>query len=230
MFAASPKRRLLQTTLSPPTPLSFLRGRVTRHISGRDHNRRLGEIDGMSRIAVMIDDLFEDVEYTKPVEAFRNEGHEIVHIGKEAGKTVRGKKEQTPVTIDQAARDADAGDFDALFIPGGYSPDKLRAHEEPVDFVRKFVQAGKPVFAICHAPQLLITARVAEGRRMTGYKSIIQDIKNAGAEFVDQDVVVDGNLVSSRNPADIPAFIDASLQKLKEASGEKARAAAARPV
>ncbi len=88
--------------------------------------------------------------------------------------------------------------------------------EDAVRFVAKFVQSGKPVFAICHAPQLLITAQVIRGRKVTGYKSIIQDIKNAGAEYYDREVVEDGNLITSRDPRDIPAFIDASLNKLKQ--------------
>ncbi|WP_214020152.1 type 1 glutamine amidotransferase domain-containing protein [Methanoculleus sp.] len=179
----------------------------------------------MSRIAVLITDMFEDVEYTKPAEAFREAGHDLVHIGLSAGETVHGKKEQTPVKIDRAASDVSADDFDALFIPGGYSPDKLRAHDAPVEFVRRFVESGKPVLAICHAPQLLITAQVLEGRKITGWKSVIQDIKNAGAEYIDREVAIDGNLVSSRNPDDIPAFIEASLAKLKEPVGRKAEAA-----
>jgi len=182
----------------------------------------------MSRIAVLITDMFEDIEYTKPAEAFWGAGHDLVHVGLSAGETVRGKKGEAEVIVDRAAADVSADEFDALFIPGGYSPDKLRAHDAPVEFVRAFVRSGKPVLAICHAPQLLITAQVLEGRRITGWKSIAQDIKNAGAEYVDREVVVDGSLVSSRNPDDIPAFIRASFEKLEEAGGGKVEAAAAR--
>lgn len=116
--------------------------------------------------------------------------------------------------IDKSVSEVEVDDFDALLIPGGYSPDKLRVDEDAVRFTADFVTSGKPVFAICHAGQLLVTARVLQGRRFTGYKSIVQDIKNAGAEFLDQEVVVDGNLISSRNPDDIPAFIAASLKML----------------
>ena len=168
----------------------------------------------MSKIAVIITDLFEDSEYSKPADAFKKAGHELVHIGLKAGETVRGKKEQTPVTIDKAINDVGIDAFDALLIPGGYSPDKLRAHDEAVEFVRDFMESQKPVFSICHGPQLLISADVLIGRRVTGWKSIIQDIKNAGAVFIDQEVVEDGNLISSRQPADLPAFIKASLAKL----------------
>jgi len=168
----------------------------------------------MSKIAVIITDQFEDSEYSEPAAAFKKAGHELVHIGLKAGETVRGKKEETPVSIDKAVKDVKPDAFDALLIPGGYSPDKLRAHEEAVRFTRKFMESGKPVFSICHGPQLLITADVLKGRKITGWKSVVQDIKNAGADFIDQEVVEDGNLISSRQPGDLPAFIKASLAKL----------------
>lgn len=168
----------------------------------------------MGKIAVIIADLFEDSEYTNPAEAFLAAGHDLIHVGFEEGKTVKGKKKETPVTIDLAVAEASVDDFDALLIPGGYSPDQLRADENAVRFVRSFVESNKPVFSICHGPQILITADVLRGRKITGYKSIIQDIKNAGADFQDEEVVEDGNLVSSRTPEDLPAFIQASLAKL----------------
>ena len=170
--------------------------------------------DNMSKIAVIITDMFEDVEYTGPAEGFKGAGHELVHVGIKKGETVKGKKASTPVTIDAAVSEVSADQFDALLIPGGFSPDKLRADEKAVDFVRNFVKSDKPVFSICHGPQLLITADVLQGRTVTGWKSIVQDIKNAGATFVDQEVVEDGNLVSSRNPNDVPAFTKAALARL----------------
>jgi protease I len=168
----------------------------------------------MSHIAVIIEDMFEDSEYIQPAEAFKGEGHELIHIGMQEGATVKGKKKETPVQIDKAIKDVSVNDFDALLIPGGFSPDKLRAHDEAVTFTKKFMESGKPIFSICHGPQLLISADVIRGRKVTGWKSIIQDIKNAGAEFLDQEVVDDGNLVSSRSPDDLPAFIKVSLSKL----------------
>jgi len=161
----------------------------------------------VSHIAVIITDLFEDSEYTEPAEAFKEAGHTLTHVGLEAGKTVKGKKEETPVKIDESIESTAVGDFE-------YSPDKLRADEKAVKFAREFMQSGKPVFAICHAGQLLISADVIRGRKMTGWKSIVQDIKNAGAEYIDAEVVEDSNLVSSRHPGDLPAFIDASLKRL----------------
>ncbi len=168
------------------------------------------------KIAVIIADMFEDVEYTQPAEAFKAEGHELVHIGLEAGQTVKGKKKETPVKIDKAVKDVAPDDFDALLIPGGFSPDNLRGDEKAVAFVRAFMEKSKPVFSICHGPQILITADVLKGRKVTGWKSIVQDIKNAGAEFVDEELVVDRNLVSSRNPDDLPAFINGAMSKLKD--------------
>ncbi len=168
----------------------------------------------MSKVAVIITDLFEDSEYTEPAQALRSADHTLVHIGFKVGEAVHGKRGSTTVTIEKAVTDVAVEDFDALLIPGGYSPDKLRVDEAAVRFTGDFVRSGKPVFIICHAAQLLITADVLRGRRITGYKSIVQDIKNAGAEFVDEQVVEDGNLVSSRHPADLPAFIQAVLHHL----------------
>jgi protease I len=168
----------------------------------------------MSRIAVLLTDMFQDVEYEKPAAAFRQAGHELTLVGLRAGIPVTGEHGMT-VRIDRAVHDIRVSDFDALFIPGGYSPDKLRIDDDAVRFAKEFVESGRPVFGICHAAQLLITAQVLKGRRVTGWKSIIQDIRNAGAEYVEADVVVDRNLVTSRKPEDIPAFSRAAIEMLK---------------
>ncbi len=178
------------------------------------------EGESVKKIAVLIDDMFEDVEYAKPATAFIKAGHKLVHVGFETGTTVTGKKAETQVCIDKSIHDVTVGDFDALFIPGGYSPDRLRVDTSMVRFVKDFVESKKPIFAICHAPQLLITAQVLKGRTVTGWKSIVQDIKNAGATYVDAEVVEDKNLITSRSPRDIPAFIKASLKTLKESKEE----------
>lgn len=170
----------------------------------------------MSKIVAILGDMFEDVEYVKPAKAFKENGHEITIVGLKKGEKVTGKRGNTTETIEKSFKDVSVDDFDALFIPGGYSPDHLRVDENAVEFTKEFVNSGKPVFAICHASQILITAQVIKGRKITGWKSIIQDIKNAGATFIDEEVVEDGNLISSRGPPDIPAFIKASLKKLKE--------------
>ncbi|MCF8095429.1 MAG: type 1 glutamine amidotransferase [Desulfobacteraceae bacterium] len=169
----------------------------------------------MGKIAAILTDWFEDSEYSQPVQAFKKDGHTVVTVGPEAGRTVTGKRSNTRVQIEKSVSEVSVEDFDALLIPGGFSPDNLRVDERAVSFASDFMEANKPVFAICHAPQLLITADVLRGRTLTGYDSIIQDIKNAGAKFVDREVVVDGNLVSSRNPGDLPAFVEACLKKLE---------------
>lgn len=169
----------------------------------------------MALVGVVIDEMFEDVEYTKPAEAFKAAGHSLLHIGIREGQIVKGKRKRTPVKIDKSISEVKSDNLDAILIPGGCSPDHLRGYESAVKFIKDYFQTGKPIFAICHAPQILITAQVLEGRRVTGWKSIIQDIKNAGAIYVDNEVVEDDNLISSRGPRDIPAFIKASLKRLE---------------
>jgi len=168
----------------------------------------------MSKIGVLLGPKFEDAEYSEPSKAFKNAGNELTHIGFKDGETVEGKEGKTKVKIDKSASSVSVNDFDAVFIPGGCSPDKLREDKNVVQFTKEFVKSGKPVFAICHAPQLFITAKVIEGRNVAGWKSIIVDIENAGGNYVDKEVVEDGNIITSRGPDDIPAFIDASLRKL----------------
>ncbi|KGX93651.1 general stress protein [Pontibacillus halophilus JSM 076056 = DSM 19796] len=169
----------------------------------------------MSRIATLITNQFEDVEYTEPAKGFGEAGNEIVTIEKQAGSKVIGKQGDAEVTIDQGIDDVKPEDFDALFIPGGFSPDQLREDERFVQFAKHFMDENKPVFAICHGPQLLITAKSLEGRTATGYKSIKVDMEYAGVDYKDEEVVVCGNqLVTSRQPDDIPAFINKSLEVL----------------
>jgi protease I len=167
------------------------------------------------KIAVLIADEFEDSEFTSPAEAFRKAGHEVITIEKQAGKTVTGKKGEAKVTVDKAIDEVHPADFDALLLPGGHSPDSLRGDERFVNFTREFMNSGKPVFAICHGPQLLISADVVRGRKLTAVKPIVIDVKNAGADFYDREVVVDGDqLVTSRTPEDLPAFNREALRLL----------------
>lgn len=173
----------------------------------------------MAKIATVITDLFEDVEYTDPAKAFTDAGHEVVTIEKEAGTEVTGKQGEVTLTVDKGIDEVNPDDFDALFIPGGFSPDQLRADERFVTFAKSFMDAKKPVFAICHGPQLLITAKTLEGRKATGYKSIQVDMEYAGAKLVDQEVAVcQDQLVTSRQPDDIPAFNRESLRVLEQIS------------
>src|SRR6266576_5049591 len=168
------------------------------------------------RIACVLDVDYEDSEFKEPYYACRKAGHQVTIIGLKAGKELKGKKGQVTtkaeVGIDQARPDQ----FEALFIPGGYSPDNLRADPKMVGFTKELFDADKPVFAICHGPQLLITARVVKGRKLTAWKTIQDDLAQVGANVVDQEVVVDRNLVTSRQPSDIPAFIRESLKVLEK--------------
>ena len=167
------------------------------------------------KIAVLITDEFEDSEFTSPAEEFKKAGHEVITIEKQAGNTVKGKKGDAQVTIDKGIDDVKPDEFDALLLPGGHSPDHLRGDNRFVDFTREFVESGKPVFAICHGPQLLISADVIRGRKLTAVTPIVVDVKNAGAEFFDQEVVVDKDqLVTSRTPDDLPAFNREALRLL----------------
>jgi protease I len=167
------------------------------------------------KIAVLVTDHFEDSEYSEPVQAFKEKGHKITAIEMKKGKTVKGKQGNSEVVIDQSIDDVSPEDFDALFIPGGFSPDILRADDRFVQFAKAFMDTKKPVLAICHGPQLLITAETLEGRDVTGYKSIHIDLKNAGGNLHDKEVVVCQNqLVTSRQPDDIPAFVQESLRIL----------------
>ncbi|MBU5239625.1 type 1 glutamine amidotransferase domain-containing protein [Bacillus velezensis] len=166
------------------------------------------------KIAVLMTDQFEDIEYTSPAEAFKEAGHIVVTIDLEAGKEVTGKHGEK-VKIDQAISDADAKEFDALLIPGGFSPDLLRGDDRPGEFTKAFVENQKPVFAICHGPQLLIDTDLLKGKDITGFRSIRKDLINAGAHYKDEEVVVRHNIVTSRTPDDLEAFNRESLNLLK---------------
>lgn len=168
------------------------------------------------KIACLITEMFEDSEYLEPSRALTEAGHEVMTIEKEKGKTVKGKQGKAEVKIDESVDQVKPEDFDALFIPGGFSPDLLREDERFVQFAKSFMDEKKPVFAICHGPQLLLTAKTLEGRDATGYKSIRVDMEYAGANYRDEEVVVCQNqLVTSREPKDIPAFNREALNVLK---------------
>ncbi len=170
----------------------------------------------MATIAALVGDEFEDSELQVPCERMRGAGHQVAVVGTDAGVRVRGKRGQVTVTADLAARDADPGRFDLLFIPGGHSPDHLRTHADVMRLVRKFWDTGKPVAAICHGPQLLIEADVVRGVTLTSWPSVRKDLENAGARWVDQPVVEDGRLITSRKPQDVDAFSAAVLGRLAQ--------------
>jgi protease I len=168
----------------------------------------------MAKVAFVLADDFEDSEFKVPYDRVRHAGHDVTVVGKQAGKEVKGKKGKESFVPEAGPDQVSASDFDALVIPGGYSPDKLRVDEGVVKFVKGFFGSDKPVAAICHAGSLLVEADAVEGRTVTSWPSIRTDLVNAGAEWVDREVVVDGSLITSRNPDDLPAFCDAILDKL----------------
>jgi protease I len=165
------------------------------------------------RVAMLIEEDFDDRELTEPLDALRAAGAEVIVIGPFAGREFRGKHGHV-VTSDMAAGKARMTDFDALVIPGGYAPDKMRMRHAMVDLARDAMAAGKPVAAICHGPQVLISANALRGRTLTCWPSIAVDVKNAGGLYVDRPVVEDGNLITSRKPDDLPQFTHAILKAL----------------
>ena len=196
----------------------------------------MADLDG-KRIAILVTDGFEQIELTDPRRALDEAGAKTEVVapspakGEEAGKKptkVKGWNHTDwgqEVPVDRPLDEADPADYDALLLPGGVmNPDKLRRIEAVQRFVRHFFDEGKPVAAICHGPWTLIDAGVARGRKMTSYHSIQEDLKNAGAEWSDREVVVDGNLVTSRKPEDIPAFTQEFIRLVEaaEASLESA--------
>jgi len=161
----------------------------------------------------------EGVELTEPMKAVREAGAEAVLLAPEAGEiqAFNHLDKGDTFDVDETVGNADAGDFDGLVLPGGVAnPDNLRTHEDAVGFVRSFFDAGKPVAAICHAPWTLIEAGVVDGRTMTSWPSLQTDLRNAGADWVDEEVVVDQGLVTSRKPDDLPAFNAKAVEELSE--------------
>ncbi len=181
------------------------------------------------KVAILATDGYEQVELTSPKNELEKNGA-TVHIvsPKKEGESIKawdtdhwGIEVKTDVTVGSA----NADDYHALMLPGGVmNPDTLRTNDDALDFIRAFFKAGKPVAAICHAPQLLIEAGVVEGRNVTSYKSIKTDLKNAGANWEDSEVVTDEGLVTSRNPDDLPAFNDKLVEEIKEGKHEEQHA------
>jgi deglycase len=170
----------------------------------------------MSKIAFLVDQMFEDSEFRVPYDRLRAAGHQIDILGIKAGDTVTGYRQKERIQIEKPVARAGAEDYDALVVPGGYSPDHLRVHPEAVALTRTMGLANKPVAAVCHAPSLLIEADLVYGRQITSWPSVKTDLINAGARWVDREVAIDGNLITSRRPDDLPAFSDAILRMLTE--------------
>lgn len=171
-------------------------------------------------IAVLATNGFEESELTSPVQRLHDEGATVHIISVASGKiqAMKGDKDWTiEVDVDKVVTEVSSSDYHGLLLPGGVlNPDSLRQSEEAIGFVKSFFEAGKPVAAICHAPQVLITAGVVEGRKLTSFQTIKVDLVNAGANWVDEEVVVDQGLVTSRSPKDLPAFNDKMVEEFAE--------------
>jgi protease I len=176
------------------------------------------------RVAVLMTDGVEQIEYTSPRSFLEQRGATVVLLSpKDAGEEVQGfnhLQKADRFKVEMNVRDANPADFDALVLPGGVAnPDNLRMSKESIDFIRNFGVEEKPVGAICHGPWTLIDAGIATSRHMTSWPSLKRDLANAGAEWTDDEVVVDGSLVTSRKPDDLPAFNDAIYKELLTAAG-----------
>jgi protease I len=177
-----------------------------------------GKLDG-KRIAFLATEGVEQVELTEPWKAVEQAGGtpQLLSLSDEDVQAFNHLDKADTFTVDQALAGADAGAFDGLVLPGGVAnPDALRMDDDAVAFVRAFFEQGKPVAAICHAPWLLVEAEVVDGRRLTSWPSLETDLRNAGANWVDEEVVVDQGLVTSRNPDDLPAFCSKLVEELCE--------------
>jgi protease I len=167
----------------------------------------------MKKVAVLLEDYYQVLEVWYPYLRLREEGMQTVFVG--TGKGQYKSKEGYPAEEELPIKKAKASDFDAVVVPGGYAPDILRRYAEINNFVKDMFDQGKVVAAICHAGWVLVSAGILKGKKATCFSAIKDDVINAGAEYIDQEVVVDGNLITSRNPYDLPAFCREIVKKLK---------------
>jgi len=165
-------------------------------------------------VAILAEQDFEDSELTEPLKAMKEAGAQVFVVGSGSQPSYRGKRGKATIKVDIDADKVRAEDFDAIIIPGGYAPDKMRLHQPMIDLVKRAHDLGKVVAAICHGPQLLISADIVGGRRVTSWPSVAIDLKNAGANWVDEPIVRDGNLITSRKPSDLLVFNRAIIQAL----------------
>jgi protease I len=176
------------------------------------------------KVAILTEEGFEQVELTSPKEALLAAGATVHIISPQSGKIKAWDKDKwgIEVDVDVVLTDASPDDYDALVLPGGVlNPDKLRQNKDAVAFVSAFLDEGKPLAAICHGPQMLIETGMISGRRLTSYPSLQTDLKNAGAEWVDEEVVTDNGLVTSRTPADLDAFNRKTIEEIGEGVHEQ---------
>ena len=174
------------------------------------------------RIAILVEEGFEDSELTEPLRAMKEAGARVRVVGSGSKESYGGKRGVATIRPDTTADKVSADDFDAIIVPGGYAPDRMRLYQPMIDLVRDAFNSGKLIGAICHGPQLLISADVLRGRRVTSWPSVAVDVRNAGAEWVNEAVVQDGNLVTSRRPSDLPRF-NKTIIDLLRSQGNVAR-------
>jgi protease I len=167
------------------------------------------------RIAILAENMYQEMELWVPYYRFKEEGAEVKVIGANGAKSYTSKHGY-PVSVDAQAEQVRAVEFDAVIVPGGYAPDMMRRHDAMVGLVREAAQQGKVVAAICHAGWMLVSAGVLKGRKATSFFSIKDDLQAAGADWQDAEVVVDGNLITSRKPDDLPAFCRAIIASLSK--------------
>ena len=172
------------------------------------------ELQG-KRAAVLVEQQYQEMEVWYPFYRLREAGCKVTLVGPEAGHTYPSKLGY-PAKSDKAANMVSAKDFDALVIPGGFAPDFLRRHEAVIRFVSDMAEQGKVIAAICHGPWVLCSTQALKGKRATCFFAIKDDVSNAGAHYVDEEVVRDGNLITSRKPDDLPAFMQALIQAVRE--------------
>ena len=171
------------------------------------------------KIAVLVTDGFEESEFTEPVKALKEAGATVEVVSLKSGEVKAWSKKNwgESYPVDKTVDEVDARDYDGLVLPGGVmNPDKLRMNQDAINFTTGFFDEEKPIAAICHGPWLLIETGEVKGRKMTSYSSIKTDLINAGANWVDEEVVVDNGLVTSRSPADLPAFCKKMIEEMKE--------------
>lgn len=169
----------------------------------------------MAKVAFLLDTGFEDSEMKNPYEALKEEGHEVVIVGNEAGYLCEGKKNTVSYRTELSALEAQQQSFDAVIIPGGSAPEALRVNEDSINFVKQLNQGNKLIAGICHGPQVMISAKIITGKTLTSYEGIRDDVMNGGANFLDEEVVVSENIITSRTPKDEPAFIREILSYIK---------------
>lgn len=165
-------------------------------------------------VAILVEELYQDLEVWYPFFRLKEEGANVIVVGT-GSRNVYKSKHGYEIKVDMSASKLNAKDFDGVIIPGGYAPDYLRRYSEVNDFVRKMYERGKVISSICHGAWVLCSAGIVKRKTITCFSAIKDDVKNAGAKYVDREVVVDGNLITSRKPEDLPAFLRETIRALK---------------